>query len=176
MISGLLGSGALVDLLGRLLVESLGFFLQGGALFRQLLLSGDGLRLAFRGGGRRDFSGQFFFLVGKRFGFGSEGQALFNADGEPSEFTQGVQKQLENFEQEVERTRLAGAVLVEKGLLRDMRFDATLRDVVPPRSQRTQWRRLMAAFSSSGRLRSTVPIHRTRLTSSSPRFTALSPP
>ncbi|WP_396213728.1 DUF58 domain-containing protein [Gemmatimonas sp.] len=28
-----------------------------------------------------------------------------------------------------------------------VRFDATLRDVVPPRSQRTQWRRLMAAFS-----------------------------
>ena len=61
-------------------------------------------------------------------GLGSEGQALFNADGQPSEFTQGVQKQLENFEQEVERTRLAGAVLVEKGLLRDMRFDATLPD------------------------------------------------
>ena len=61
-------------------------------------------------------------------GLGAEGQALFNADGEPSEFTQGVQKQLENFEQEVERTRLAGAVLVEKGLLRDMRFDATLPD------------------------------------------------
>lgn len=61
-------------------------------------------------------------------GLGTEGQALFNADGEPSEFTQGVQKQLENFEQEVERTRLAGAVLVEKGLLRDMRFDATLPD------------------------------------------------
>lgn len=31
-----------------------------------------------------------------------------------------------------------------------VRFDATLRDVVPPRSQRTQWRRLMAAFSEPG--------------------------
>ena len=61
-------------------------------------------------------------------GLGTEGQALFTPEGEPSEFTQGVQKQLENFEQEVERTRLAGAVLVEKGLLRDMRFDATLPD------------------------------------------------
>ena len=61
-------------------------------------------------------------------GFGTEGQALFEADGEPSSFTLDVQKQLENFEQEVERTRLAGAMLVEKGLLRDMRFDATLPD------------------------------------------------
>jgi hypothetical protein len=61
-------------------------------------------------------------------GFGSEGQAMFKDDGEPSEFTLNVQKQLEAFEQEVERTRLAGAVLVEKGLLRDMRFDATLPD------------------------------------------------
>jgi len=61
-------------------------------------------------------------------GFGSEGEALFNAAGEPSEFTLNVQKQLENFEVEVERTRLAGAVLVDKGLLRDMRFDATLPD------------------------------------------------
>jgi len=61
-------------------------------------------------------------------GFGSTGQALFGDDGQPSEFTVNVQKQLENFEQEVERTRLAGAVLVDKGLLRDMRFDATLPD------------------------------------------------
>ena len=61
-------------------------------------------------------------------GFGNEGQALFEAGGEPSAFTLDVQKQLENFEQEVERTRLAGVMLVDKGLLRDMRFDATLPD------------------------------------------------
>ena len=61
-------------------------------------------------------------------GFGAEGQALFEASGEPSAFTLDVQKQLENFEQEVERTRLAGVMLVDKGLLRDMRFDATLPD------------------------------------------------
>ncbi|MBL8351973.1 MAG: SapC family protein [Burkholderiaceae bacterium] len=61
-------------------------------------------------------------------GLGDRGEALFSADGQPTEFTLGVQKQLENFENEVERTRLAGAVLVEKGLLRDMRFDATLPD------------------------------------------------
>jgi hypothetical protein len=61
-------------------------------------------------------------------GFGTQGQALFDEKGEPSAFTQNVQKQLENFEVEVERTRQAGAVLLEKGLLRDMRFDATLPD------------------------------------------------
>jgi SapC len=61
-------------------------------------------------------------------GFGSVGEALFNPDGQPSEFTLKVQKQLEAFEQEIERTRLAGAMLVDKGLLRDMRFDATLPD------------------------------------------------
>ncbi len=61
-------------------------------------------------------------------GFGSQGEALFNAAGEPSEFTANVQKQLEAFEIEVERTRMAGTLLVEKGLLRDMRFDATLPD------------------------------------------------
>ncbi|MBY0490542.1 MAG: DUF58 domain-containing protein [Gemmatimonadaceae bacterium] len=31
-----------------------------------------------------------------------------------------------------------------------IRFDAQLRDVVPPRSARTQWRRLVAAFSEPG--------------------------
>ena len=61
-------------------------------------------------------------------GFGTEGQALFDAAGAPTEFTSNVQQQLENFETEVERTRLAGALLVEKDLLRDMRFDATLPD------------------------------------------------
>jgi len=61
-------------------------------------------------------------------GLGSEGQALFDADGAPTEFTTNVQKQLETFEAEVERTRMAGALLVEKDLLRDMRFDATLPD------------------------------------------------
>lgn len=61
-------------------------------------------------------------------GFGSQGEALFDSAAEPSEFTKKVQQQLESFETEVERTRMAGAVLVEKGLLRDMRFDATLPD------------------------------------------------
>jgi hypothetical protein len=61
-------------------------------------------------------------------GIGSEGQALFDANGEPTEFTKTVQQQLETFESEIERTRMAGALLVEKDLLRDMRFDATLPD------------------------------------------------
>ncbi|MBP6899496.1 MAG: SapC family protein [Burkholderiaceae bacterium] len=61
-------------------------------------------------------------------GFGSQGEALFKADGGPSDFTANVQKQLENFELEVERTRIAGNLLVDRGLLRDMRFDATLPD------------------------------------------------
>jgi len=58
----------------------------------------------------------------------TEGQPLFNADGQPTEFTLTVQKQLEQFEVEVERTKLLGAKLIEKDLLRDMRFDATLPD------------------------------------------------
>jgi hypothetical protein len=61
-------------------------------------------------------------------GFGAQGESLFDAQGNPSEFTTKVQKQLESFEMEVERTRLAGDVLVNKGLLREMRFDATLPD------------------------------------------------
>jgi uncharacterized protein (DUF58 family) len=50
--------------------------------------------------------------------------------------------------------RLAAAVALLLLRQRDavglVRFDTTLRDVVPPRSQRTQWRRLMAAFAEPG--------------------------
>ncbi len=56
------------------------------------------------------------------------GEALLTDAGEPTEFTLNVQKQLEAFELEVERSRLAGELLVSRGLLRDMRFDATLPD------------------------------------------------
>jgi hypothetical protein len=60
-------------------------------------------------------------------GFGpSQGAELFDADGEPTDLTLNVQKQREGFEHDVERTRLACALLLEKKLLRDMRFDATL--------------------------------------------------
>jgi len=56
----------------------------------------------------------------------ADGEALFDADGKPTEFMTGVQKQLEQVEAEVQRTRLVGAKLLELDLLRDMRFDATL--------------------------------------------------
>ncbi len=56
------------------------------------------------------------------------GESLLNDAGEPTEFMSNMQKQLEAFELEVERSRLAGQLLVEKDLLRDMRFDATLPD------------------------------------------------
>ncbi|MEK8025371.1 MAG: hypothetical protein RLY78_642 [Pseudomonadota bacterium] len=60
-------------------------------------------------------------------GFNAQiGEALFDEQGEPSAFTRDIQQQLELFEQEVERTRLVGRLLLDKGLLRDMRFDATL--------------------------------------------------
>ena len=62
-------------------------------------------------------------------GLGTEaGEPLFNPDGSPSEFTLSVQQQLQQFEVDVERTRGFGARLMELGLLRDMRFDATLPD------------------------------------------------
>lgn len=59
---------------------------------------------------------------------GGAGQALFDADGSPSEFTRNLQRQLEQFEAEVERTRQAGDLLLRHGLLRDMRFDASMPD------------------------------------------------
>ena len=61
-------------------------------------------------------------------GVGNEGEALFLSDGSATAFTIDIQKQLENFETEVERTKLAGALLLDKGLLREMRFDANLPD------------------------------------------------
>lgn len=62
-------------------------------------------------------------------GFGQDkGDALFDEQGEPSAFTRQVQQQLEVFEQDVERTRQVCGLLWDKGLLREMRFDATLPD------------------------------------------------
>jgi len=58
----------------------------------------------------------------------SEGQALFDEQGQPSELLSGMREQLEAIETEIQRTRLFGAVLVEEGLLQPMRFDATLPD------------------------------------------------
>ena len=54
--------------------------------------------------------------------------ALFKADGEPTELTLSVNQQLQDLEVDVERTRMVGDKLVALGLLREMRFDATLPD------------------------------------------------
>ncbi len=56
------------------------------------------------------------------------GNPLFEADGKPAEMLTTMQKYLENLEAEIQRTRLVGLRLQELGLLRDMRFDATLPD------------------------------------------------
>ncbi|WP_395699693.1 SapC family protein [Aquabacterium sp.] len=62
-------------------------------------------------------------------GFSKEtGERLFNDDGTPTELTLGVQRQLEQLEMDVERSRLYGAKLLELNLLRDMQFEATLPD------------------------------------------------
>jgi hypothetical protein len=58
----------------------------------------------------------------------STGQPLFDADGKATAVLDGLQKQLELLETEIQRTRLAGRRLLELGLLREMRFDATLPD------------------------------------------------
>lgn len=58
----------------------------------------------------------------------SEGLALFQDDGEPSTHLQAMNKQLEQIEIEVQRTRELGRLLLDKDLLREMRFDAELPD------------------------------------------------
>lgn len=56
------------------------------------------------------------------------GEPLFTADGKPTELLASIHKQLETLEAETQRTRLVGRRLLELGVLRDMRFDATLPD------------------------------------------------
>ena len=58
----------------------------------------------------------------------SDGQALFTTEGTPSPLLEAVQKQLETFEMEVQRTQLLCRKLVELDVLRDMRIDATFGD------------------------------------------------
>ena len=58
----------------------------------------------------------------------TDGEALFDADGNPTAFTKDVQRQLEQVEMEVERTRQMGLELLRLDLLREMRFEATLPD------------------------------------------------
>lgn len=59
---------------------------------------------------------------------GTEGEALFTAEGEPSAFMQQVQQRLEALEREVQATRQWCRLLHDLGLLGDMRFDATMPD------------------------------------------------
>ena len=56
----------------------------------------------------------------------TEGNELFTEAGEPTQFLLDAKTFLENFENEVERTRLVCDRLMELDLLQDMRFDATL--------------------------------------------------
>lgn len=58
----------------------------------------------------------------------SEGQPLFEPDGQPSTITREMQQFLERFEGDVQRTRAFCQRLMQLGLLRTMRFDATLPD------------------------------------------------
>ena len=56
----------------------------------------------------------------------TEGNSLFAADGQPTEFLLNAKSFLESFEQEAERTRVMCQQLAEIDLLQDMRFEATL--------------------------------------------------
>jgi hypothetical protein len=56
----------------------------------------------------------------------SQGEPLFQADGQPTELLSGMQKHLETLEAEAQRTRAVCSRLFDLDLLRDMRFDAEL--------------------------------------------------
>ncbi len=58
----------------------------------------------------------------------TQGQALFQADGQPTELTKSVQAHFETMEGEIQRTRLVCQRLQELDVLRDMRLDATFPD------------------------------------------------
>jgi hypothetical protein len=58
----------------------------------------------------------------------TEGHALFDAQGQPTDVMKQVTEQAERTEQEVQRTRLVGQRLLDLDLLREMRFDVTLPD------------------------------------------------
>jgi SapC len=58
----------------------------------------------------------------------AEGLPLFDEQGQPGEHLKTMHKLLEQFEVEVQRTRELGRLLMDKDLLREMRFDAELPD------------------------------------------------
>ena len=61
----------------------------------------------------------------------TEGAPLFEPDGQPSALTLDIQKQLEQVEVDVERTRQVGAELMRLDLLREMRFEVKPPDGSP---------------------------------------------
>ena len=61
----------------------------------------------------------------------TEGERLFDDQGEPTPYLSQVREFVERVETEVERTRQAGERLMALGLLQDKRFDATLPDGSP---------------------------------------------
>lgn len=63
----------------------------------------------------------------------TEGRALFDDQGEPTELLNSAREFVERVEEEVERTRFAGQRLMELKLLQEKRFDATLPDGSPLR-------------------------------------------
>lgn len=63
----------------------------------------------------------------------TEGRALFDDKGEPTELLNNARDFVERIETEVERTRFAGQRLMELKLLQEKRFDATLPDGSPLR-------------------------------------------
>lgn len=58
----------------------------------------------------------------------TEGEALFEADGQPAEALKRAMHFLERFEAEAQRTRIFSARIAELDLLREMKADATLPD------------------------------------------------
>jgi hypothetical protein len=58
----------------------------------------------------------------------TEGVALFESEGRPSEMLKAMTTNMENLESEIQRTRFIGRRLLQLDLLREMRFDTTLPD------------------------------------------------
>jgi hypothetical protein len=56
----------------------------------------------------------------------TEGQPLFNEQGEATDLLNNVHKFVQDLETDIERTRQACVILLEMNLLKTMRFDATL--------------------------------------------------
>lgn len=73
---------------------------------------------------------QFAICVDTSFSRTNEagGQRVFEDDGKPAPLLVEMRTQLETLEAEIQRTRSVGKRLLELGLLKEMRFDATLPD------------------------------------------------